>query len=154
MASAAFLCNFSENECNKFNCWDFKLSNDANTVHVAAILRKLQQQEKVFKYLCTPPKRDLLSWRWQVGGGEAWRGGCSPPAVKKIWKSFQKRTIFQHFRPSDRCSNTFGGKCIITCHSHMQAYVWTSSYAYSVDIWLDQKLKNPQFCWVHLGFLT
>ncbi len=111
MASAAFLCNFSENECNKFNCWDFKLSNNVNTVHVAAVLRKLRQQEKVFKYLCTPPKRDLLSWRRQVGGGEAWRGGCSPPAVKKIWKSFQKRMTIQYFRPSDWCSNTFGGKC-------------------------------------------
>ncbi len=55
-----FISNFSENECNKFNCSDFKLSNDVNTIYVAAILRKLQQQEKVFKYLCTPPKRDLL----------------------------------------------------------------------------------------------
>ncbi len=70
-----FIRNFFENEVNKFNCQDFKLSNDVNAVHVAAILRKLQQQEKVFEYLCTPPKRDLLpQWR-QVGGGRATGGG-------------------------------------------------------------------------------
>ncbi len=85
-----FICNFSENESNKFNCWDFKLSNDVNTVHVAAILRKLQQQEKVFKYFCTPQKGTCCHGgsRWVVaeprGGGLRFGRGCSPRAVKKI----------------------------------------------------------------------
>ncbi len=119
-----FICNFSENECNKFNCWDFKLSNDENTVHVAAILRKLQQQEKVSEHLCTPPKRDLLP-RWQqvcsggaTGGGEVWGGGqvwrdFPLKRSKKNWKCFQKRTTFQCFRPPDGCSNAYERNCIV-----------------------------------------
>ena len=91
---------------HKFNWWNFKFSNDVNTVHVAAILKKLQQEEKVFKYLCTPWKRDLLRQWQQVVGGRATGGGA-----QKIWKCFQKRMTFQYFSPSDGCSNTFGGKC-------------------------------------------
>ena len=108
-----FICNFSENECNKFNCWDLKLSNNVNTVHVAAIIRKLQQQEKVFEYLCTHPKRDLLpQWRQVGGGGAIGKGGLRFGGVlKKIWKCFQKCMTFQYLRPSVGCSNTFGGKC-------------------------------------------
>ncbi len=85
-----FTHSFSENECNKFNCWDFKLSSDVNTVHSAAISRKLQQQEKVLEYLGTPPKKGLAAMVAAVGcvadprGGWGLERGCSPWAIKKL----------------------------------------------------------------------
>ena len=97
------ICNLSENECNKFNCWDLRLSNDVNTVHVAALLRKLQQQEKVSEYLCTPPKRDLLLWWQQVGGAGAtgrWglKGGVPLEWSKKIENTSKNTWYFSIFK--------------------------------------------------------
>ncbi len=61
------------------------------------------------------PKKGLAAtvvaggwWQSQRVGGEVWREGV----LKKVGKYFQKLMTFQYFRPSDACSNTFGGRCI------------------------------------------
>ncbi len=82
---------FAENECNKFNCLrlTFKLSNGVNTVHVAAILRKLQQQEKVFEY-CTPPAPQKGLAATVAAGGWWWshRGGGAQKKFKMLPKTY------------------------------------------------------------------
>ncbi len=45
------------------------------------------------------------------GGPEGGLEGGPLEWLKKIEKYSPKRTTFQYFRPSDGCSNTFGGKC-------------------------------------------
>ncbi len=122
-----FICNFCENKCNKFNCWDFKLSNDVNTVHVAAIWRKLQQQEKVSEYLCTPPKRDLLP-RWQSHRVCV----CSPWVVKNASKN---ACHFSIFVPLTGVQILFGGKCVSSKLSYSSFHVQYSRQRVDLNVW-------------------
>ena len=154
-----FICNFSENECNKFNCWDFKLSNNVNTVHVAAILRKLQQQEKVFECLCTPPKRDLLP-RWhQVSGGRATRGGghqegggCSLQAFKKYLNMLPKMHDISVFSSHWQVFKYFWSKCMQLLRTYAitiswYACMWMSDFCASTlscEMWLSMVSTQGQ----------
>ncbi len=101
-----FTSNFYEKECNKFNCWDFELSNNVNTVHVAATLRKLKQQEKVFKYLKSKSQKGTCCHRgsrWVVEepqeGGWGLEGVLPLSSQKKFENASKNERYFSIFIP-------------------------------------------------------
>ncbi len=98
-----FISNFSENECNKFNCSDFKLSNDVNTC--SSNIKEVTAAGKSVRILMHTPKKGLVAmmvagggWRSHRGGGVRSGGGCSPGAVKKF-ENAPKNAHFSIFVP-------------------------------------------------------